>query len=69
MWCRLAIICFGENVDKFYIKGKFYICMISFGVSFFSDVHARQRVALHALLKYYIVVFGVLSNRLLLKVV
>ena len=35
----------------------------------FSDVHARQRVALHALLKYHIVVFGVLSNQLLLKVV
>ena len=25
--------------------------MVSFGVSFFSDVHARQRVALHSLLK------------------
>ena len=33
----------------------------------FSDVHARQHVALHALLKYHIVVFGVLSNQLLLK--
>ena len=44
-------------------------CRISFGVSFFSDVYARQRVALHALLKYHIVVLGVLSNRLLLRVV
>ena len=34
-------------------------CRISFGVSVFSDVHARQRVALHALLKSHIVVFGV----------
>ena len=54
-------------MDKFYINGK--ISMISFGVSFFSDVHARQRVALNTLLKYYIVVFGVLSNRRLLIVV
>ena len=50
-------------------KGRLYICVILFGVSFFSDVHARQRVALHALLKYYIVVFRVLSNQLLLRVV
>ena len=48
-------------------KGRFYIFVISFGVSFFSDVHAKQHVALHALLKYYIVVFGVLSNQLLLR--
>ena len=64
VWCRPVIFCFSENVDKCYIKGKIYICVISFGVSFFSDVHARQRVALHALLKYCMLVFEVLSNHL-----
>ena len=61
------MFCFGENVDKYYIKGKIYMCIISFAVSFFSDVHAKQRVVLYALLKYYIVALGILSNRLLLR--
>ena len=35
MWCSLVMFCFSENVDKFSSKGRLYIYVISFGVSFF----------------------------------
>ena len=45
------MLCFGENVEKCYIKGKILYLRDFIWCFFFSDVHARQRVSLYILLK------------------